>query len=175
MIRLAALAAVVMLAVVAVPLSTASAPTRIEYDLEDVSFPDPYLTSACETDVEITINGKFTIALFSKRGVVTHEEDTLTGTITYSAGSNAVTQPLSAVSRARYPEGATEGAPASVVVTGKGGGSIVGGPPGSGHVKFDAEIVFVDVDGAPVTVPVGELELKGNFDGMTTRVCDALT
>ncbi len=175
MIRLFALIAVVLVAAVAVPLSTASAPIRVEYELEDVSFPDPYLTSACGTAVDVTINGKLTIALFLKRGVATHEEDTLTGTITYSAGPKAVTHTLSSVSHARYPEGAEEGAQATVVVTGKGGGSIVGGPPGSGRVAFDAEIVFVDVDGIPVTAPVSELDLKGNFEGMTTRVCDALT
>ena len=78
------------------------------------------------------------------------------------------------MSRATYPEGASEGAPAVVAVTGLNGGTLAGGPPGRGQLAFDAEVVFVDSDGFPITVAVGDFELSGNFEQATAAVCEAL-
>jgi hypothetical protein len=176
MIRLLAVAVVALAAAVVVPLSTASAPIRAVFDLDAVTFPDAYLTDACGVGVDVTITGTIHVTLFvDYEGHATHEVDTFNGTITYSAGTNSVTVHGSSVSRATYPEGAVVGAPASVVVTGVGGGTFVGGPPGSGQVSFDAEIVFVDPDGLPITAAVGDLDLKGTFAATTASVCDALT
>jgi hypothetical protein len=124
----------------------------------------------------VTVTGTIDVALFGGIGSdATHEIDTFTGTITYSAGAKSVTMPGSSVSRATYPEGAEEGAPAFVSVTGLNGGTLAGGPPGSGRVSFDAEVVFVDLDGLPITAPVGDFGLQGNFALATEGVCDALT
>jgi len=124
----------------------------------------------------VTLNGTLTVALFAdKEGTFVHEVDTFRGTITYSAGTNEVTTQGSSVSRARYPEGASLGDPAFVTVTGVGGGTLAGGPPGAGMVSFEAEIVFVDSDGVPITAPVSDFQLSGTFEAATAAICTALT
>jgi hypothetical protein len=164
-----------LVAAVAVPLSTASAPIRAVFELDGVTFPDGFLSDACGVDVDVTVTGAIDVALFvDNDGNATHEVDNFQGTIVYSSGENSVLVHAASVSRATYPEGADVGDPASVVVTGVGGGTFIGGPPGSGRVAFDAEVVFVDADGIPTTAAVGDLELKGTFAAATAAVCAAL-
>lgn len=174
--RLLVLSAVVLSVAVLAPVSAADAPLTSAIELQDVTFPDAYLSDACGASVDVTLNGTLTVALFAdQNGTFVREIDTFRGTIRYSAGSNAVTTEGSSVSRATYPEGASLGDPAFVTVTGPGGGTIAGGPPGAGQVAFEAEIVFVDSDGVPITAPVSEFELHGTFAAATAAMCDALT
>src|SRR5512132_3029788 len=98
MTRLLALAVAALAAAILVPLSTASGPIRAVFQLDGITFPDAYLSVACGTAVDVTVTGTIDVALFGGIGSnATHEIDTFTGTITYSAGAKSVTMPGSSV------------------------------------------------------------------------------
>ena len=166
---------VVVAALTVVP-TAASAVTRVTYELEDVTFPDPYLSQACGTDVQVTANGTLTALIIrNSEGDVVREVDTLTGTLTYSANGKSVTRPVAVVSTTEFPHGGAVGSPAVVTIVGVGGGTIVGGPPGAGRLVYSAVVVAVE-DGVPLTAVVGGPEqATGNFDQATAAICAALT
>lgn len=164
------------------PVAGAAAPVHEEFTLNDVTFPDAYLSSACGFTVLDTVSGRLTGTLFAAQGTEpAHEVDTLTGgRITYSApdSGNAVTRPLNGSSHTVYPEGTAVGAPAVVTITGVNGASFTGtAPPGTGQLVANATILFVDDAGIPGTAfsPSDIVSANGNYAASTSETCAALT
>lgn len=174
---LAALLAVVVL----VPAAAANAPIRQHFTFSDFTFPDPYLSEACGTEILSTIGGTFDVRLFvDTTGTGVSEVDTVTrGTITWTNPDTdaSVSSTIAAMSHAVYPDGIFVGARAPLRISGTNGGAITGfAPPGNGSIVVDAEIVAVD-GGIPITAfDTGDIvAMSGNFENRTAEVCDALT
>lgn len=172
----------VLVAAVLSPSAGAAGPVREEVVLNNVTFPDAYLSDACGFTVLDTVSGRLTGTLFAANGSApAHEIDTLTGgQITYSSpdSGNAVTRPLNGTSHTVYPEGIAVGAKAVVTITGVNATSITGtAPPGAGQLVADATIVFIDDAGIPGTAfsPGDIVSMNGTYGATTAEICAALT
>jgi hypothetical protein len=149
-----------------------------ELVLNDVTFPDGYLTAVCGFDVTITLNVHSpATARLNDQGRVVHEEDIWLGTFTYSAPSSgkSTTRPLNAFISTDYPGGAVEGSSATTVGRGLGVGEVTIGQPGSGTVKIEAVVDgFDEASGIPFTHLTKIVSLSGEFDQARTAICNAL-
>jgi hypothetical protein len=175
---LASLLAVILFA----PAAAANAPIRQHFTFSDFTFPDSYLSDACGTEILSTIGGTFDVRLFvDTSDTPVAEVDTVTrGSITWTNPANnaSVSSIIAATSHAVYPDGIVVGASAPTRITGTNAASLTGvAPPGNGSIVVDAEIVFVDPDGVPITAfETGDIvAMNGNFEKTTAELCDALT
>ena len=179
MTRLALL--VTLIASAAVLASPVSAQTvvRETIEIEDVTFPDAFLSAACGTQVLLTVNGTLTLeVVLGAHGRALSEVDTFVGTIEFSAPATgrSLVERTEATSVADYLGGATVRGRAIVSLTGTHAGILAGGPPGSGQLIYNVEVVEIDPSGIPFTVIVGDpLSQRGTFEEATRAVCFALT
>jgi hypothetical protein len=159
--------------------ATAKAPIRATFLLDNVTFPDLFLTEACKLPVNmpvnITLNGTIKATLFlDKNGNIVREVDTQPGgKLTYSSGSRSISFPFSIISHTEYSGGGAEGSAATLTLTGNIGPftGLVG--PGTGRLVLSGVVVQV-VDGVPITNFTKLESMSGNFTGETAKICAAL-
>ena len=167
--------AVVLGTLIGGPKAMADPPIQESFSF-DVSFELDSMSAACGVPVTVHVVGTIVIKGFvASSGTVVREIDTIpAGKITYSADTGrSVTVPFSGVSRGRYPQGATVGAPAHVVVTGQLG-PFNDVPPGTGRLEFDTVILAIDDQGIPGWALTNPVRASGKFS-QTARICAALT
>ena len=163
------------------PAAGANAPIRQSFTITDLTFPDAYLSDACGTGVMNTVNATLDITVFVDRtGTPVREIDRVHGTITFAAPASgkSVSQTMTGISHATYPEGVAPGSPAPTSLIGVNVGSLTGvTPPGAGRLVVDAVVVAVGPDGVPFTAFGTEdiVSMQGNFARATAEICRALT
>ena len=171
----------VMLALAAAALvsagtATANAPIRATTTLDNVTFQDGFLTTACNLPVYLTLNGTIKATLFlDNNGNVVREVDTQPGgTLTYSSGHASISFPFSIISHTDYSAGTSVGSPVTITLTGNIGSftGIVG--PGTGRLVLSGDVFAVDSNGVPLTEFTGLVSMSGNFTGETAKICAAL-
>jgi hypothetical protein len=177
--RVRFLIALLLSAVVLAPEAGANAPIRQSVTITDFTFPDAYLTNACGFSVVNTVNAKLEIIVFLDRtGTPVREIDSVHGTIAFAAHGKSVSQPMTGISHATYPQGVAPGSPAPTSLVGVNVGSLTGlTPPGAGRLVIDAEVVAVGPDGVPFTAfdTSDIVSRQGNFERATAEICRALT
>ena len=171
--------AVAAVAVYAVSAS-ASAPHLIhaQTTITNAVFPDAYLTTACGFEVNDTLNA-FTTAtgVVAANGEVVSEFDTWSGTFTFTApgSGKSVTRPLKALVFTQYGSGAVVGSTGVSTSVGPQGGTLSGGPPGTGAYTTNIEVVgFDEASGIPFASPTTPISAHGDFAFATRAICGAL-
>jgi len=158
-------------------VGTASAAGAIHIKGVDISFSehDDYLTEACGFDVTFTLSGTASFTLVSGRtGTVIREIDTEPGTkITVTGNRRSFTTTSDGIYIARYPQGATLGAPATITVTGffyKFPGSV----PNAGPDFLTGHVIGFNEAGVPETTFDSLLSSRGPRGDFATGACAAL-
>jgi hypothetical protein len=176
-VRYLAILALAAAALVSVGVATAKAPIRASFTLEDLTFPDTFLTEACNQPVYMTLNATLKATLFlDKNGKIVREVDTQpAGTLTYSGDSGgSISFPFSIISHTDYSGGTSVGSHVTATLTGNIGSftGLVG--PGTGRMVLDGEVVFIDENGVPLTAFTDLVSMSGNFTGETAKICAAV-
>lgn len=153
--------------------ATAAPPVRDRFPVE-AEFDFAPATEACGFPVTIAFSGTFDVRVFTRPDGSVHEIDTQPQTkLTYRSAGGEYTVPFSAVYHATYPDGAFEGAPARITLTGNSFGSDPFVGPGTGRLVFDG--VIEEMDGAiPRTRFTGLVSASGSFTKPGEKLCAAL-